>query len=121
MKIASLWQLDGDALELRPELRRSDDSALKARVLDFLQGGGVVLRSPGLREDRLDPTQPPRVPLGYLSDGEWIWPLEMAYYLERHGVLPEDEFLEHMRARGFEAPEPELEVLMQASRLLRGD
>ncbi|MGV1049831.1 MAG: hypothetical protein ACOYD4_15055 [Solirubrobacterales bacterium] len=121
MRIASLWEPDGDALELKPELKRSEDAALKERILGFLQGGGLVLRSPGLRQDRLDPTQPPRVPLGYLSDGEWIWPLEMVYYLERHGILPEEGFLEHMRARGYEATEPAPEALARASRLLGGD
>lgn len=120
MKIASLWQLNGDALELKPELQRSGDAELKRRILGFLGGGGMVLRSPGLREDRLDPSLPATVPLGYSSDGEWLWPLELAYYLEQHDVLPEDELLRHMRERDFQAAVPAPEVLAEASRLLTG-
>jgi hypothetical protein len=118
MKIASLWRLDGDSLELRPELERCTDPELKQRILGFLAGGGFVLRSPGLREDRLDPTRTSAVPLGYLSDGEWVWPLEMSYYLEQHDVLPEEELLEHMRRCGYEAVEPSPAVLADAARLI---
>jgi hypothetical protein len=121
MKVASLWRLNGAVVELKPELVRSEDPALTQRVLGFLGGGGTVLRSPGLTEDLVDPSLPPRVPLGYASDGEWIWPLEMAYYLDRHAILPDKEFLDHMRERGFEAPEPGPEALAEASRLLRGE
>lgn len=121
MNIASLWQLNGDSLELRPELERCQDPELKDQVLRFLSGGGFVLQAPVLREDRLDPTRTEVVPLGYVSDGDWIWPLEMSYYLEQHDILPEDEFLEHMRAQGFEAKEPPPEVLAEAARLLTDD
>jgi hypothetical protein len=120
-RIASLWRLNGEELELRPELERSDDAERKRRVLEFLGGGGIVLRSPALRQDRLDPSRRDAVPLGYLSDGEWIWPLELAYYLERHGILPEPEFEEHMRARGFRAGQPPRETLAAAARLLTED
>lgn len=118
MRIASLWKLNGGSLELRPDLDRCEDPDLKRRILDFLGEGGFVLRSPGLREDRLDPSRPNAVPLGYLSDGEWIWPLEMSYYLEQHDILPEREFLEYIRARGYKATKPDPAVLADAARFL---
>lgn len=119
MRIASLWQLRGEELELRPELERCDDPELKRRALNFLAGGGFVLRATVLREDRLDPSRQNVVPLGYVSDGEWIWPLEMSYYLEEHDILPEAQFQDHMRASGFKAREPTEELLAGAARLLR--
>lgn len=121
LKIASLWRLNGESLELRPDLERTEDAELKRRLLGFLNGGGFVLRSPVLREDRLDPSRRNAVPLGYLSDGEWIWPLEMAYYLEQHGILPEPEFQEHMRARDFHADTPPAATLAAAARFLTDD
>ncbi len=118
MKIASLWKEHEGELVLKPELERCDDPALKAQILEFLRGGGVVLRASLRREDRLDPSAPAVVPLGYRSDGEWIWPLELAYYLEAHDLLPEDALLDHARDRGFQAAEPSPRVLGEASRLL---
>src|SRR4051812_1371337 len=121
MRMTSLWYLDGDRLELRPELERCGDPELKSRILGFLSGGGLVLRAPALREDRLDPSREEVVPLGYVSDGEWIWPLEMFYYLEQHEILPEADFIAHMRARDFSAAEPPDEVLADAARQLTED
>jgi hypothetical protein len=120
MKVASLWRLRGEELELKPELERCQDPERKRRILGFLRGGSLVLQATVLREDRLDPGRTHAVPLGYLSDGEWIWPLEMAYYLEQHDVMPQAEFQEHMRARSYQAVEPSAEVLAAAARLLTG-
>lgn len=120
MDIASIWQLKDGSLELKPELERAPDAALTERVLAFLGGGGIVMRASGLREDRLDPSRLPRVPLGYRSDGEWIWPLELAYYLEQHGILPQGDFVAHMRDRGFVARAPSSDELAAAARLLSG-
>ncbi|HEV2857690.1 MAG TPA: hypothetical protein VGW80_04730 [Solirubrobacterales bacterium] len=121
MKIASLWRLEGEELELKPELERCHDPELKQRLLGFLRGGGLVLHATALRQDRLDPSRPRAVPLGYLSDGEWIWPLEMTYYLEQHGILPQEEFQAYMRARNYEADEPPAEVLAAAAQMLTGE
>jgi hypothetical protein len=121
MKIASLWRLQEEELELKSELERCGDPDLKRLILGFLGGGGLVLQATVLREDRLEPDRSRAVPLGYRSDGEWIWPLEMRYYLEHHDILPQEEFQEHMRARGYEAEEPSAEVLAAAVRMLTGE
>jgi hypothetical protein len=34
-----------------------------------------------------------------LTDGEWIWPEGFPHYVEKHGVRPPDEFVEHVRRR----------------------
>lgn len=120
MRIASLWRLHGEELELKDELEHCGDPELKRLILGFLEGGGMVLQATTLRSDRLDPERPRAVPLGYRSDGEWIWPLEMRYYLEHHDILPQEEFHEHMRARGYEAEEPSAEILGAAVQLLTG-
>lgn len=121
MRIASIWQRGPHGLELKPELGRSTDPEEEEELLRFLRGGSVAIRSPGLREDRLDPSREPTVPFGYLTDGTWIWPMELAYYLEQHHVLPQEEFVEHMRSRDFIAAAPDTSVAEAAYRLLKGD
>lgn len=121
MRIASLWRRGPDGLELKPELGRCTDREEEGELLRFLRGGSVVIRSPGLREDRLDPSRAPAVPFGYLTDGSWIWPMELAYYLERHRVLPQAELHEHIRANEFTAAEPGIPMAEAAYRVLKGD
>jgi hypothetical protein len=34
-----------------------------------------------------------------LTDGEWVWPQGYAHYLEKHGVKPPAEFIEHVLSK----------------------
>jgi len=51
------------------------------------------------------PDEPARMPVSYETDGVWIWGGGARYYLERYGLPPEPEFLAHIRANGYVAPE----------------
>ena len=118
MRMTGLWMLEAGAPVLKPELGFCEDEELKASLLAFLAGGSLALHSPGLRPDLLDRDRAEAVPVGYVTDGEWIWPLELSYYLEQHGVLPPQDFLEHARARGYRATVPTSEQLAAASEQL---
>lgn len=39
-----------------------------------------------------------------LSDGEWIWRLDLPYYLSRYHLRLDPEFLEHVRGVKYEVP-----------------
>ncbi len=46
----------------------------------------------------------PRVPIGYRSDGTWVWQEASAYYLDRYGIAPQDALLEHVQHQGHLPP-----------------
>lgn len=69
------------------------------RVLAYLRSGEPVLDTPGALDDVLDPGRLGVVPVGFRSDGRWIWPDAVTYYLERHGLAPEPELVAHVLAR----------------------
>lgn len=81
-----------------------DDPAERERLLGYLRGGPVALTSAGYGTDLLDPTQRLVVHAEYRTDGEWIWPMSVAYYLQRHGAAPEPEFRAAIEARGYAVP-----------------
>ncbi len=69
--------------------------------------GVVVQRSestPGLGVDPLaeglEYTDPSRI----LTDGEWIWPDDLAYYVEKYHVSLEREFLNRVRENLYRVP-----------------
>jgi hypothetical protein len=64
-----------------------------------LRSGEPVLDTPGALDDVLDPGRLGVVPVGFRSDGRWIWPDAVTYYLERHGLAPEPELVAHVLAR----------------------
>lgn len=97
----------------RPQLRDGE----APRVLAYLKAGPVVLFAHSYAEDAYYPEKAPAVPLTFATDGAWVWPGAVAYYLERYEMPPEGEFLEHIRARNYEPPEVS-EQELEAARLL---
>jgi hypothetical protein len=76
-----------------------------ARVLSYLEKAPIVLAARGYGTDEVDPSRGAQVPLTFHTDGQWIWPGAVAYYLRTHEIPPEPDFLTHIRARGFALPE----------------
>ena len=64
--------------------------------------------------DRLAATPEATVPVAFHSDGQWIWPAAVDFYLRKYGVSPELDLVEHVRAVGFTLP-PVDEPTLQAA------
>jgi hypothetical protein len=121
MNVARLWSgvVDG-APTLDDSLERTDDRTPRAEILAFLNGGTEVMRAAGRAEDWLAPGHPAMVPIGFRTDGTWLWSEELAYYLREHDVLPEPAFLSHMSQHHYVAqPAPDAAV-REAEELLGG-
>jgi len=69
------------------------------RVVAYLRAGELVLYTPGRLDDVLDPGRTSAVPVGFRSDGQWVWPDAVAYYLQCHGLAPEPDLVAHVLAR----------------------
>jgi hypothetical protein len=82
------------------------DAEERRLVVGFLDGGVVLLAGGPLVPDELDPDRPPVVPLGYATDGVWVWSAQLRYYVAEYGVSPEPEFLTHIRRCEYRAAVP---------------
>ena len=61
------------------------------------------------------------VPASFRTDGEWIWTDTVAYYLDQHGLAPDEELARHIDARwqaGDRDPETDYETAVQAANFL---
>jgi hypothetical protein len=76
-----------------------------APLLAYLSNAPVAVAGRGFDADVLHPDSPPVVPSGFQTDGVWIWPAGVTYYLRKYGVPPEAELVERARAAGFSLPE----------------
>ncbi|MFC5745157.1 hypothetical protein [Actinomadura rugatobispora] len=74
-------------------------------VVRYLQQAPIVLAARSFDTDLLDPQRASSVPLTYHTDGTWIWPGAVGYYLKKHGLPPEPDLVAHIRAAGFQLPE----------------
>ncbi|GAA1741414.1 hypothetical protein [Luedemannella helvata] len=96
--------VDGDGPYFSPDRRRVLDGAERARLVSYLTDAPLVVRAHGLEPDPLDPSAGRVVPIGFQTDGVWIWQEAAAYYLRRYGIAPEDDLVAHIEAAGYSAP-----------------
>ncbi|MEU6646266.1 TNT domain-containing protein [Saccharomonospora sp. NPDC046836] len=101
----------------RPEL----DAEEQSRLLDYLDGAPVVVPGRGYDIDRLANTPESTVPIAFHSDGSWIWPAAVNYYLREYGIAPEPDLTQHIRANGFSIPDvPDAVRQAAATHITRG-
>jgi hypothetical protein len=67
------------------------EGAEREQVLAYLRGGVAVLDTPGMMDDVVEPDRVASVPVGFRSDGDWIWTDAVTHYLERYHLAPEPE------------------------------
>ncbi|MGP4015467.1 TNT domain-containing protein [Saccharopolyspora sp. 5N708] len=87
----------------------ADRQPISAEEIDplrqYLENAPVVLSAREDEEDQLDPDRAASVPGTWHTDGAWLWPGAVSFYLTQYGVPPETELVEHIRSRGFELVE----------------
>ncbi|TYB95960.1 hypothetical protein FXF53_23290 [Micromonospora sp. WP24] len=88
-------------------------------LAERLAGGAAV---PGRAERLPDLVEPGRgevVPGGYRTDGRWVWPEALGYYLTEYGVAPPRELTEALAAGGATTPASQV-AAFRASLALSG-
>nr|CTQ93076.1 hypothetical protein [Kibdelosporangium sp. MJ126-NF4] len=96
---------DGMGPQGRPIVNRPPVDELDTEaMLAYLEEAEFAMPSRGYDVDRLDPEGRNSVPVAFHTDGTWIWPASVNYYLRTYGVSPEPDLVTHIRRQGFELP-----------------
>ncbi|MFF0875443.1 hypothetical protein [Micromonospora aurantiaca (nom. illeg.)] len=104
LRIARVFdEVDDDGARFAPGRERlsGTDLALAAAYLD---AGTPVLATTARGPDVVEPGRGRVVPMTYRTDGRWLWPESVAYYLQAYGLAPEPDLLAHIRSRGDRLP-----------------
>ncbi len=80
----------------------------------------MVLAARSYDTDAFDPGRAPSVPLTFRTDGSWVWPGAVAYYLREHDIAPDPELLAHIRRREYAVPEVGEDARQRAVNLITG-
>jgi hypothetical protein len=98
MRLARVYDATPDpSLPFHPRRTQVVDPQEHARLMAFLSAGRLVLSTAEREADRLDPGRGDVVPIGFRTDGAWVWSEAIGYYLQAHGVAPEKSFYHHIR------------------------
>jgi Tuberculosis necrotizing toxin len=110
---------DGPGPDGRPSVNRPQlDPGEIDKILDYLEAAPVALTTQGMDSDRLAHENPDTIPIAFHTDGSWIWPAAVIFYLARYNVPPESELVQHIRANNFQLPEVDDSTRAAAAALL---
>lgn len=77
---------------------------LREPLADYLAGGRILVMAVSPAPDPLSEGPYEYVRLGRATDGTWTWDLAWEQWVRRRGCAPPEEFVRHVRARGFVPP-----------------
>ncbi len=98
----------GDASE--PELKDRLGSEIdhKTNVVNYLKSGEALYVAASFSYDIMDPEQL-ICTKAVLSDGEWAWPADLGYYLEKYDVILPTDFIQSVKSKNWKVPMFDLE------------
>jgi hypothetical protein len=85
----------------RPPLEADE----REQVQRYLDAAPLALPARGYDTDHLDEERRQTVPVAFHTDGTWIWPAAVNFYLRTHGVPPDPELVAHARRAEFRMPD----------------
>ncbi|MGI5457125.1 hypothetical protein ACQEWB_28975 [Streptomyces sp. CA-249302] len=89
-----------EILALKSSTAVSDEHA----ILLYLEAGEPLVATGSWVDDLLDPDITRVCQYSIRTDGVWVWPSTLPYYLAKHHIRLPDDFLRHMSALGWAAP-----------------
>jgi len=81
----------------------------KQEVVAYLRSATTFIYSPGREEDHFDPRKSAGSS-SIVTDGVWVWPASLAYYVETYDVALPPDFEAHMANSRFQ-PRPVVDKL----------
>lgn len=87
----------------------------RSALANYLNSGTVVASTMGWVDDVFDSSMTRVSGLGIVSDGQFVWPEALPYYVENYGVSVDDRLRERAEDLGLATPlsDDELEQLEQ--------
>jgi hypothetical protein len=95
---------------------------ISTRLAEYLRSAPVVAATSNHARDELDEHRADIGCMDIHTDGVWLWPEDLAYYIERYKIALPVGFLESLEARNFALPSITDDDIEQAEQaLLDGD
>ena len=74
------------------------------QICKYLESGVTLVTSPGVASDVINPERGEIGTLSALTDGTWLWPGDLAYYVRNYSIELPDEFIQSMVNNNWSVP-----------------
>jgi hypothetical protein len=102
-----------------PSRLRIVDRERRECISDYLTRAPLAVRSLDRAPDPLAGDRRPVVPLGYRTDGVWVWPEALGYYLRTRGIAPEFPLLARIESCAYRPPAVDPLLVARAADVVR--
>jgi hypothetical protein len=75
-----------------------------AKICQYLESGVEFIVSPGVTYDVINPDNGTSGIASSYSDGTWLWPGDLSYYVKKYNIKLPDEFISTMRKSNWIVP-----------------
>ncbi|MEU8215607.1 hypothetical protein AB0C47_07545 [Micromonospora taraxaci] len=89
------------------------------QVVSYLNSGHVLIDMMDVADDAFDPARQVMNGSTVMTDGDWLWRKDLAYYVQRHRVAVPEAFLALIRERDYVVPSRSVPELTACSRQAR--
>ncbi len=86
------------------EARRPHAETDEQRIISYLRKGSLLVAAGVGLDDYFDAAKKGVESLAVYTDGDWIWPADLAYYVSQYHVAPPADFVAHMREQKWRPP-----------------
>ena len=69
----------------------------KAQIIDYLHSGKILITCCGTCNDIVKPENGIAGVASFLTDGKWVWPGDLVYYVEKYNLKLDPVFLDDMK------------------------
>ncbi|MGA4727703.1 hypothetical protein ACPB67_09820 [Micromonospora taraxaci] len=124
LKVAGMFREFGPVRSAEPQPSIFDSVTAEElpdlnQVVTYLNSGHVLIDVMDVVDDAFDSTRQVMNGSTVMTDGDWLWRKDLAYYVRRHRVAVPEAFLALIRERNYVVPSrgvPELTVCSRQAR-----
>lgn len=107
---------DGPSLQ---ERRHDAPQPDEDKIAHYLESAEALAISGSMSDDYFDPSKKAVARLETATDGVWLWPRDLGYYVRNYHVDLPPDFVAHMHQRAWQPPEFTQDELVRVYRDFR--
>ncbi len=86
------------------------NAALVENICSYLSNGTAVIVSPGVTMDAIDETAGVAGTGSSYTDGIWLWPDDLIYYVRKYNIALPDDFINTMKVNNWHNPGKDIDL-----------